>query len=61
MKFLKNIKYEKQFKKLITLHSSEKHCDLNELEKKIKKINPNVVKIYFSNRLNNELIEIEDL
>ena len=61
LKFLKNIKYEKQFKKLITLHSSEKHCDLNELENKIKEINPNIVDIYISNRFNNEIIEIEDL
>ena len=59
LKFIEFLSKEKTIKNLITLHSSELHCDLFELEEKIKQIK-NIEKYFISKRNGNEIIEIED-
>lgn len=59
LKFIEFLSKEKTIKNLITLHSSELHCNLFELEEKIKQIK-NIEKYFISKRNGNEIIEIED-
>lgn len=46
-------------KTLITLHSSQEHCNLEELKKRLKEEFPNL-KIYISQRENNEEITLKE-
>lgn len=58
IKFLKRIK-EHHLNNLITLHSSEHHCDLEELEEKLLNAKLNIDNIHISNKENNDFITIE--
>ena len=57
---LKNIKKEKHYKNLITLHSSYHHCDLEELREKLDNAKLNIENIWVSQKEDNNFIELDD-